>query len=242
MVRALVLSILIITALYLLVNWAYWTAWASPAWRSRRPSPPTCCAGLRHRRRGADRGAGRGRRADVDQRDDDRRRAHELRRRPRLAAAHSASAIGTSRAARRAAALLVQGIAALLLVGVGALRRRRLPGDGRVHRAGVLAVLPARGHRRCSCCASREPHSSARSGCRCTRCCRCCSARLRLHAVVEPVVRLQPGPRRPQRRLGRRGGARRRRRAAAGRAQLGARRPFRRHPFPSGALHEHRLA
>ena len=43
MVRALVLSIAIITALYLLVNWASWHGLGLPAWPSPKPSPPTCC-------------------------------------------------------------------------------------------------------------------------------------------------------------------------------------------------------
>ena len=70
----------------------------------------------------------------------------------------------------------VQGVTALLLVGVGALGRRRLPRHGRVHRAGVLALLPARRALAVRAARARAASASGRSRCRCTRCCRCCSA------------------------------------------------------------------
>jgi amino acid transporter len=44
MVRALTLSVLVITVLYLLVTWACWKTLGWPAWRPPRPWPRTSCA------------------------------------------------------------------------------------------------------------------------------------------------------------------------------------------------------
>ena len=54
-------------------------------------------------------------------------------------------------------AMRVQCGAALLLVGVRRGPGQRLPRHGRIHRAGVLAVLPADAACRCSCCAGASP-------------------------------------------------------------------------------------
>ncbi|MCK7495862.1 MAG: methyltransferase domain-containing protein [Comamonadaceae bacterium] len=174
--------------------------------------------------------------ADLDQRDDDRRRAHQRsplgRDWPLLALhgplEHGSAARPSSRCWRRAlaSALLVGAVAAVeqggfnamveftapvfwlffLLAGVSA-RRAALPRSararGRFKRAAVSGAAAA------------------------------VLRRLRLHAVVQPVVRAQPGTGRLQRGVDRRRGARRRRRRA-GRAAPGRRhrRPATGHPQP----------
>ena len=95
MVKALVLSIILITLLYLAVNWAYWRGLGLEGMaKSDAIASDLLKARLRAERRDDDLGDGGDRGVDLDQRHDDRRRPHQLRRRPRLAAAVAAGSVG----------------------------------------------------------------------------------------------------------------------------------------------------
>ena len=151
---------------------------------------------------------------------------------------------GTRSAARRPTALRVQGVAALLLVGVGAaagggfkpMVEFTAPVFWLFFLLAGLSLFVLR---------VREPHARAAvQGAAVPAAAAAVLRRLRLHAVVEPVVRLQPGARRLQRRVDRRRGAGRRRRCCCWACARRKRRDRRasRHPLPSaptsGVTHE----
>ena len=101
--RALVLGMSLVTVLYVLVNWAYLRGLSHRRARAQRSAGGRSAA-VRVRHAGADADR-RDRRADVDhvdERDPDRRRAHDVRGGARHGRARASSAAGTSRAARRA--------------------------------------------------------------------------------------------------------------------------------------------
>src|SRR5690606_38925656 len=152
-----------------------------------------------------------------------RGRPHGLCPRARLAAARMAGTMG--RRARHAAHGAPRPVRRMPRAGVrGAARGRGLQRNGRVHRPRVLAVLPAR---------RRLAHGAAhaRAGSRATVPRAAVSAdaarvlfRVRLHAVVQPLVRAWPGAGRLQRRMDRRGRPCPGRRGTAGPAPDRARR------------------
>jgi hypothetical protein len=214
MVRSLVLAVLIVTGLYLLVTWAYWRGLGMPRWRHRGAGRRADAARLRPRRRAGDRAAGGGVRAHLDQRHHDRRRPHRLRDGARLAAAGLAGALG--RPARHpgrghAAAMRRRPAAGRPGHGPG----RRLPRHGRVHGAGVLAVLPAERHLAVRAAPART-RAAPRPlpGAAVSAAAAAVLRQLRLHAVVQPELCVQPVAGRPERRLDRRRGAGRRPAAA----------------------------
>ena len=172
MVRALLIAIGLVTVLYVL----------------REPRLPE---GPRLRRDGA---LGRGRRrsaegvwgqtgekvicdhdrdcrADVGERLDHRRRALQLRARPRLAGARLPRALGRGSGSPRAA-MLVQGAIALALVAFGAIQDagfKRLVGNHCPVFWGFFLLVPAS---RCSCCARRSRNAAAVPRAGYTRSCR----------------------------------------------------------------------
>ena len=101
MVRALVFSILLITALYLLVNWAYWRGLGLQGMaQSEAPAADLMRAAFGRTGEQVISRAGRHRGDHFDERHDDRRCAHQLRHRARLAGAVATGPVGP-RAARR---------------------------------------------------------------------------------------------------------------------------------------------
>ena len=150
-------------------RWRCCTASASRASPTARPRAPTSWS-ARSALRGAQarRAVRRDRRADIDQRDDDRRRAHQLRAGPRLVRRCASWADGiaergtpTSRCSCRERSRSRWSASARCSTTASSRwsnSRRRCSGRSSCSSAS-----------RCSCCVRGTGTRSVRSGCRCTR-------------------------------------------------------------------------